>query len=375
MFAVFLTGLIGMVAFAIDTGYIALYKTRMQRAADAAALAGAQQALVPPGETASADAVRAEVRKYIDLNMPGLTVLDEDIKLCRYTPYNEPGARLSYTYTAEDPANAVEVTLRRDSLQNNPLDLFFAPVIGSKNAALAVTATAYCATGKAIKPGASLLPYTMQIDYYYAAMGQTRPDGTGGILSTTINSVNNLISDISTVTLFSQQVLPSPDGVNEVVLFSDKQNAPGNFGSLDLGSTSNATPELERQILYGPTEADFANPDFALQVNPTDGALYVPFTAGGDTGLTSSVDVSFEAIKGQPRIIPLYDTVSGNGDNAVYNIVGYAGIVVTKVDFKGSPKKLWIQPAFLVSNKVLPATNDIDVAVEGVHLPPKLVIP
>jgi uncharacterized membrane protein len=60
LFAVLLTSLVGMVAFAIDTGYIALYKTRLQRAADAAALAGAQQALVPPGERPGLDAVRAE---------------------------------------------------------------------------------------------------------------------------------------------------------------------------------------------------------------------------------------------------------------------------------------------------------------------------
>src|SRR5262245_51234461 len=105
LFAVILTALVGMVAFAIDTGYIALYKTRMQAAADAAALAGAQQALAPPGSTASADAVRAEVRRYVELNMPGLSVRDEDVKLGRYNPSAEPGSRLSYTNTAADPAN------------------------------------------------------------------------------------------------------------------------------------------------------------------------------------------------------------------------------------------------------------------------------
>ena len=136
LFAILLTSLIGMVAFAIDTGYIALYKTRMQRAADAAALAGAMKALVPPGEPQDAAAVRAEVRKYIDLNMPGLTVRDEDIKLARYTPYYEPANRLSYSYSTAQPANAVQVTLRRDSVQNNPLKLFFAPVIGSKSASV-----------------------------------------------------------------------------------------------------------------------------------------------------------------------------------------------------------------------------------------------
>jgi Flp pilus assembly protein TadG len=375
MFAVFLTGLIGMVAFAIDTGYIALYKTRMQRAADAAALAGAQEVLAPPGELASTAAVRAEVRKYIDLNMPGLTVRDEDIKLCRYSPSGEPGSRLSYTYSETQAANAVEVTLRRDSLQNNPLDLFFAPVIGSKNAALAVTATAYCARGESVTAGAALLPYTMQIDYYYAAMGQPRPDGTGGsLLDGILQIARNLISDLTTVNLATGQVTLGPDGVNEVILYSSKQNAPGNFGSLDIGSGSNSTPELERQILYGPTAADFAHPDFAFKVN-NDGALYIPFATGGDTGLTSSVNTSFNAIKGQPRIIPLYDTVTGEGDNAVYNIVGFAGVVVTKVDFSGSPKRIWVQPAFLASNKVTPSTSNSVSVVEGVHLPPKLVIP
>ena len=84
---------------------------------------------------------------------------------------------------------------------------------------------------------------------------------------------------------------------------------------------------------------------------------------------------SFEAIEGQPRIIPLYDTVVGTGDGAAYHIVSYAGVVVTKVDFTGSPKKIWVQPAFLVSNKVTPVTSDSDAVVEGVYTPPKLVIP
>ena len=60
---------------------------------------------------------------------------------------------------------------------------------------------------------------------------------------------------------------------------------------------------------------------------------------------------------------------------AEYHIVGYAGVVVTKVDFSGSPKKLWVQPAFLVSDRVTAADADSASVVEGVYLPPKLVIP
>jgi len=200
--------------------------------------------------------------------------------------------------------------------------------------------------------------------------------------------------------------------VNEVRLFSPTNKLVGNFGSLDIGSESNATGELIRQILYGPTEADFANPEFVFKVNPNDGALYVPFVTGGDTGESASVESAWVAIKGQPRIIPLYgpapgpdgvrgtaddtdlitpgpdgifrtlddfdgkaDGQFGTGNTFQYNIIGYAGVVITRVNFNGNSKDIWVQPAFLVSNKVTAAQNDTDAVVEGVYLPPKLVIP
>ena len=401
LFAILLTSLIGMVAFAIDTGYIALYKTRLQRAADAAALAGATKALTIPGESPDPDGVRAEVRKYVTFNMPGLTVRDEDIKFCRYTPYYAPENRFTYNVTTAQPANGIDVTLRRDTLQNDPLRLFFAPVIGTRTASLTARSVAYCAKGKSVKANAPFLPYTMQYDYYYAAMNGSR---------TGVDP--NDVTDTATVNPTTMSVSNGSDGINEVHLFTPTKNKPGNFGSLDIGSSSNATGELERQILYGPTEADFANPDFYIKVNPADGALYVPFIAGGDNGMSTSVKTSFEAIQGKPRIIPLYgpapgpdgirgtaddtdltgngpdgvyrtaddydgkaDGVLGTGDTTKYNVIGYAGIVITKVDFRGDQKELWVQPAFLVSNKVTAAQNDTDAVVEGVYLPPKLVIP
>jgi Flp pilus assembly protein TadG len=357
------------VAFAIDTGYIALTKTRMQRASDAAALAGALKALVPPGEPQDPAAVRAEVRKYVELNTSGLTVRDQDIKLVRYTPSNPPNTRLSYTYSSTQPANGVQVTLRRDTTANNPLKLFFAPVIGTKTVPLAVTSTAYLQSAMGVYAGAPLLPYTMQIDYFNEATGQTTSGSGGGL----IGLLSDLLSDLYTVNPTTLQVALGPDGVNEVKLFGDHTGGSGNFGSLDIGSVSNSTGELNRQILSGPTDGDFAHSDFAGKVAP-DGALYVPFNATGDTGLTTSVKTSFEAILGQPRIIPLYDTVTGTGDSAAYHIVGYAGVVVTKVDFTGSPKKVWVQPAFVVSNRVTAGTPTSG-AVQGVSLPPKLVIP
>jgi Flp pilus assembly protein TadG len=358
---VLLTSLIGMVAFAIDTGYIALTKTKLQATADAAALAGAVATAAPPGEPQNAAAVRAEVRRYVELNTSGLTVLDEDVRLVRYTPTAEPGDRLSASSSAAQPANAVQVTLRRDALANNPLRLFFAPVIGTNSASLAATATAYIGSAGGVTAGAPLLPYTMHIDYYHAAAGLT---GLGQSAIT--------VADAFTVDPTTLRVSPGSDGVMEVVLFGDRQHAPGNFGSLDIGSSQNGTSELERQVYSGPTPGDFANPDFATNVG-ADGSLQVPFSTTGDTGLSGSVKTALEAIAGKPRIIPLYDTVSGSGNGAVYHLVEFAGVVVTKVDFNGSPKRVWVQPAFVVSNKVSPVTTG--KAATGVYTPPKLVIP
>ncbi len=365
LFAVLLTSLVGMVAFAIDTGYIALTKTNLQRAADAAAHAGALAAPAPPGEPQDVAAVRAEVRKYVALNAPGLTARDEDVRLCRYTPYYDPAGRFSYTYSVDQPANAVEVTLRRDRVQNSPLKLFFAPVIGARTASLSARAVAYLRKARSVKAGAPVLPYVVQYDYYYAAMGQTRTGTDGKKID---------VADQATVNPATLAVSPGPDGVNEVMLFGDKPNAPGNFGSIDLGSSENSTAELERQVLYGPSEADFANPDFVFKVSP-DGSLYVPFSADGDSGLSATVKTAFESIRGKPRIVPLYDTKSGTGDGAVYHVIGYAGVVLTRVDFTGNPKKIWVQPAFVASNSVAPMTSDADAVVEGVYLPPKMIIP
>ena len=90
--------------------------------------------------------------------------------------------------------------------------------------------------------------------------------------------------------------------------------------------------------------------------------------------MSTSVKTSFEAIRGQPRIIPLYDTRVGSGDNAVYHIVGYAGVVITRWTSaatrrrSGSSRRSWCRTGD-------PATSDTDAVTEGVYMPPKLVIP
>ena len=55
-------------------------------------------------------------------------------------------------------------------------------------------------------------------------------------------------------------------------------------------------------------------------------------------------------IVGQPRIIPLYSTVTGNGNNSRYTIVRWVGCVVLEVQLTGGNKYIMIQPEFAVDS-------------------------
>jgi len=359
---IMLVFLVGMVAFAIDTGYVAATRTRLQGDSDAGVLAGACKLGTWPGQEVPESAAKAEVRKFVTLN-EDLTVRNEDLRLVRYNPLKPASERLSTTYSVATPPNACELTLRRDQLANGRLNLSFGPVLGHSAADVRVKSMAYILPAKGIKAGAPMLPYTMQVDYYFACVGQQRT----GIDGKPIEVADNYtVQSNGTVT-------PGPDGVFECVLFSSTQNKPGNFGSLDIGSSSNGTPELQRQILRGPTSADFHDPDFFAKI-AADEALYTPVVLTGDTGLSTSTRHAFDITFGQPRIIPLYDSVVGTGDGAAYHIVGYAAITVLVEEFNGNPKKLWIQPSKVITNRA--TAGDIDGPVSyGVFMPPRLVIP
>ncbi|HKB01138.1 MAG TPA: Tad domain-containing protein [Gemmataceae bacterium] len=355
--------LVGMVSFAIDTGYVAGTRTQLQAATDSGALAGCEKLAVWSGQTIPEASATAECKKFAQANQD-LTIRDQDIRILRYNPAAPAGGRISTTYSVLNPPNCVELTMRRDDLANGKLPLFFAPVLGKNSTDVRAKSTAYTMPAKGILPGAPMLPYAVQVDYYFAACGQSRIGVDGKSIGTQDNWT--VRADGS--------VVSGPDGVKEIVLFSDTNNKPGNFGSLDIGSSSNGTPELDRQILYGPTVADFQNSDFRDKV-AADGALYCPFYATGDSGLTTSVKQKFEQIAGSSRIVPLYDVVINPGDNASYHVVSYAVVTIVQVDFTGNPKKLWVQPALLETNKATPASDLNGQATWGIYTPPKLVIP
>src|SRR5262249_43556628 len=124
----------------------------------------------------------------------------------------------------------------------------------------------------------------------------------------------------------------------------------GNFGTVDIGSPSNSTADISRQIREGPNATDlsyFPNSTIELDRTKSPPSLILQ----GDTGISAGVMDDLVSIIGKPRIIPLYmPPVTGPGDNARFTIVAWAGVTVLEVDLTGSleSKHVTIQPCFVI---------------------------
>jgi Flp pilus assembly protein TadG len=121
LFGLMLGVLFAFSALAVDGGNLYVLKSKLQRTADAAALAAASQL---PAE----DDARAEALEYALKNMAvsehGSTLVDGDIDF----GYWHPGTR-SFV-SGGVPVNAVMVTTRRSAANSNPVGTYFAGLMG-----------------------------------------------------------------------------------------------------------------------------------------------------------------------------------------------------------------------------------------------------
>jgi hypothetical protein len=133
LFAIMLGVLFGFSALAVDAGHLYVLKSKLQRTADAAALAAASQL---PDET---DA-QAEALEYAAKNMAveehGSTLVDDDIEF----GYWHPGTK-SFVSGGE-PVNAVMVTTRRSAANSNPAGTYFARLMGYDEVDIETTSVA-----------------------------------------------------------------------------------------------------------------------------------------------------------------------------------------------------------------------------------------
>ncbi len=341
-------------AFAIDTGILCLVRTQAQACADATALAAAWEMVSEERLEGNMEPIYAAAHdKAIEyaslqsvngspfsLSANNANDPEGEVVIGRLNNLADRSESLSFGGT--DPYNAVQVRVRCSSELDNPVVLFFAGILGINTAGVAAEATAVFDDSDTVgfriteKTGpCSLAPFAVSIDDWNDLLAGNGPD--------------ELAVDPDTQTVSS-----GSDGKRELKMFPEKQKnkgkgsgiVPGNFGTVDLGSAGNSTAELRRQIREGPSAADLEHYGGELKLDPDSGTLSV----GGDPGVSAGMKDALNDIIGQPRTVLLYSDVSGQGNNASFTIVGFAGVRIVESTLTGGDKHITIQPA-VVSDK------------------------
>src|SRR5687768_1974578 len=156
--AAMLVVVFAFVALCIDVGWMTTTKSELQNAADASAAAGAAQLMTNhaayniPSQR-NRDALVTSAKRsasnygalYGSYNSAGgvnaLTILPADIAI-GFTDANGAFVANSSRYP-----NTVQVVARRDDSANSRLALFFAPILGTRDAVLTATASATVYSG------------------------------------------------------------------------------------------------------------------------------------------------------------------------------------------------------------------------------------
>ena len=135
--AICLVVVVAFLAFSIDFGYIVVTESELQNAADAAALSAASA--LSNGRDATIAAAKEWAAKNIVAG-EAVALATEDVELGFW---DKDAA--SFTVIPEgssETPNAVRVTCPRTSARENPLKLFFGPILGVSDADLTVSAIA-----------------------------------------------------------------------------------------------------------------------------------------------------------------------------------------------------------------------------------------
>lgn len=343
--AIMLFMMLTFLAFTVDTGYLASSKGEIRRSADAAAIAGCWELFddLSQGKTESECEidVAAEAAQYAGMNLIANTSPSLSNQL------NSRGVEVGYlpsmtssTLSTDSslPFYAVRVSVKKNSDLNGEIPYFFGQVFGDKGRAIEASATAVMArnisgftTPASCHDTLDVLPFALDLQTWNTISANTAQD------SFSYNPNTGTVSAGS-------------DGVLEVNLYPQGTGSPGNRGTVDIGGANNSTADIARQIVYGISDSDIEALGKDLKFN-SDGTM----TLNGDTGISAGVKDELASIIGQPRIIPIFSSVSGNGNNANYTIVKWVGIRILKVTLTGalSKKAVIIQPAPIIARNAV----------------------
>ena len=374
--AIMMVVVMAFVAFTVDVGFILVTKAQMESAVDAATLAASQDlkdGLKPGYTTASLATAEAAARQSAQ-TLAGLHQSGDRASIYVNSTSGVRFGQAQWNATTKtwtkvwgvSPYNLVEVTANRSgsagsSAADGPLNLFFAPVLGHKTASLVVKSTSVVPVGVGIRRpphgggGGSgggcnnpapepvdVLPIAVDEPTWNALMAGVGTDqftysancgGTGGASSGGV-------------------VTGGADGVKEINIYplGSASLPSGNRGTVDIGAAGNSTADLKRQITDGLSDSDLAYfPNSELRCDNG------PLSLNGDTGLSAGIESSLQSIIGKPRLIPIFRSVAGNGNNAQYEIVKFVGVRLLEVKLTGAPaqKRVIAQPCNFSSSAVI----------------------
>ncbi|QDU15932.1 hypothetical protein CA11_37600 [Gimesia maris] len=330
--AIMLVPLLGMVAFAVDYGYLLKKRADLQRAADAAVLAAVRDLIPDANGTQDLSKVRATLRQYADLNIgeiEGFQVLDSDIQIGRYNPESVYD---NFTILDWGTFDTVRVTLRFDTQANSPVSLFFARLLGINESDLNATSTAILQKGSLLAPGVGVMPFTIP----KAQWDSTEPGEVWTIYG---------------------------DGRLEDNIGAE---IPGNWGTCDIGKSYNSTSDIRDQIEVGLRQEDL---EALAAEGRNDSTEYIdssrPLYLNGDPGISSGMKSAVMAAEGKTKLIPVYDSVMGNGSGVEFHVIGWAVCEVIDSHWGGDKntyvkiKKSYTYDGFLRPNTDLRVTDGV----------------
>ena len=339
--AIMMVALAGMVAFAVDYGFLVKVRADMQRAADAAALAALQDLIPDVDGAQDTTLARNTVRSYVRNNLgdASFQIPDGDIEIGRFDPET---IYSSVTLLNDGLFDAVRVTLRRDGTTNASVSLFFARALGVDHGNITTSATAVLQKPTQMIPGSAVLPFAIPEDIWAA----------------------NEIGD--TWSIYGDGKMIDENGTE----------IPGNWGTVDIGSENNSTHDLNDQILDGLHQSDL---DILYEANRIDQNTYIDATVdmwvNADPGLSAGVKQSVEQIYGEARLVPIYSETNGDsGNNLEFHITGWG--VVTIIDSNFGENDTWvnIQKTYAYLGSLTPQSDLSAVSgMEGAFTSPALV--
>jgi type II secretory pathway pseudopilin PulG len=350
--AVFLVALLGMVAFAVDVGYLALARSELQNAADAAATAGTAGLIDAPSHALSEAQTFGE---HNDAASRGVKVVPaEDVSIGLWNFQTRTFQPLSGAALAQ--ANAVQVDAKLVNGRGTSAQLFFSRIFGRNSVEMNAVATAALWSdlrGFRVPPNGEnlpLLPIALDLQTWQDAMA-----GSGS---------DNWSWDSS-----ADQTSISSDGQPEVNLYPDGgTGASGNRGLIEIGSNGGKVGTLRQQIRDGIRPSDMNDHGGSLELN-SQGELPI----GGQPGVKATLQNELSAIVGETRIVPIFDQVSGSGSNASYTIVRFGGVRIMHVDLSGSPKQIIAQPTYVYVHGAIPDTSSVSSSSDKIYSLPRLV--